>query len=175
MPKICQTCGEHPATVHVTDVVNKQKRELHLCEACARQKELVPDGLGGPAGAGAVLNLDALVSLVMGRPDGETDPAALICPDCGLKYAVFRAEGRLGCPADYEAFRPALGPLLERIHRGLRHTGKSPRHEPLRREATADLAVLRAALAAAVADERYEDAGRIRDRIRQKEGADESR
>lgn len=158
----CQNCGLHPATVHLTDIINKQKRELHLCEACAREQQLLP---GGPA---PQLNLQALVHLIMGQPAG-TDPAGLTCPACGLKYAAFRADGRLGCPDDYDAFRAALEPLLERIHRGTRHTGKAPRAAARR----AELADLREQLRAAVAAERYEDAALIRDRIRAKEALDE--
>jgi protein arginine kinase activator len=100
----------------------------------------------------------------MGQPS-VADLAGLTCPACGLKYAAFRADGRLGCPDDYDAFRPALEPLLDRIHRGTRHEGKTPRAANRR----AELATLREQLAAAVAAEHYEDAARLRDRIRQKE------
>lgn len=168
MANICQRCQARPATVHLTDIVNKKKRELHLCDECAREQQLIPEG------AGTSLNLQALVSLIMGQPDPEVDPGALICPTCGLQYAVFRAEGRFGCPDDYEAFRSVLEPLLERIHRGTQHTGKTPRHETRRQRLLAETEVLRDELAAAVAAERYEEAARLRDRIRQKEGADES-
>lgn len=164
MAKTCQRCGERPATVHLTDIVNKKKREMHLCENCAREQDLIPDG---PA---AAINLQALVSLIMGQPTIEpVEPATLNCPSCGLQYDVFRSEGRLGCPDDYDVFRPNLEPLLERIHRGTRHLGKTPRHEAQRQEHRAELETLRAELAAAVATERYEDAARIRDLIRQKE------
>lgn len=164
----CHYC-EEPATVHLTDFVKptKQKRELHLCEGCARKHNLLPEG------PGPQLNLQALVTLLMGQPLPPGDPAALTCPSCGLKYAVFRADGRLGCPNDYEAFRPALEPLLERIHRVARHAGKAPRRAGnLRRRAT-ELAALRDELAAAVAAEDYEAAARLRDRIREREGSDE--
>ena len=158
----CQFCGQ-PATVHLTDIVNKQKRELHLCDGCAKKHDLLPDA------PGPQLNLQALVALLTGQPAAPPEAGALTCPACGLKYAVFRADGRLGCPADYDAFRAALEPLLERIHRTTRHAGKTPR-----RARTADaLADDRAKLAAAVAAEDYEEAARLRDTIRRKEHADE--
>jgi protein arginine kinase activator len=152
----CQSCGQRPATVTVTNIVAKQKRELHLCEECARDQHQILDG---PS-----LNLQALVQLIMGLP-AAADPAGLTCPTCGLKYAAFRADGRLGCPDDYDAFRSALEPLLDRIHRSTRHRGKVPRAAGRR----AELATLRDQLQAAVAAENYEDAARLRDRIRQKE------
>jgi protein arginine kinase activator len=155
----CHHCGQ-PATIHVTDIVNKQKREQHLCEACAKAHDLLPDG---PA---AELNLTALVQLIMGQPPPT---AGLACPQCGLTYTAFRADGRLGCAADYDAFRPDLEPLLDRIHRATRHAGKVPKAEGRR----AAVAGLREALAAAVAVEDYETAARLRDQLRRKEGADE--
>ena len=153
----CHYCGRS-ATVHLTDIINKQKREMHLCEECAREHHLVPEG---PT---PQLNLQALVQLIMGMPT-VADPAGLTCPTCGLKYAAFRADGRLGCPDDYDAFRDALEPLLERIHRGTRHRGKTPRAADRRTELTA----LRDELQAAVEAENYEAAARLRDQIRQKE------
>jgi protein arginine kinase activator len=156
----CQAC-DNPATVHVTDIVNKQKRELHLCERCARQHNLIPDQPAPQIDLKALLGL-----LVAGHPAAAgADPAALKCPACGLKYAEFRADGRLGCPAEYDAFRHALEPLLERIHRALAHAGKAPRAAGRRAEVDG----LRERLAAAVAAERYEEAAGLRDLIRQKE------
>ena len=41
----CQIC-DNPATVHLTDFVNKKKRELHLCTKCARERNLIPEPPG---------------------------------------------------------------------------------------------------------------------------------
>ena len=160
----CQYCGAD-ATVHLTDIVNKKKRESHLCEACARKHNLIP------AAPGPQLNLNALIQLIMGTPGGGPDPASLICPACGLQYAQFRADGRLGCPHDYDVFAEALTPLLEKVHRGVRHAGKVPRAVRRDRRA-AELDGLRAELRAAVEAEDYEEAARIRDRIRAGDAAE---
>jgi protein arginine kinase activator len=164
----CQFC-DSPATVHLTDIVNKKKREMHLCERCARKHNLIPDQ---PT---PHVDLKALLGLLVGpfaQPHPATaDPAALTCPTCGLQYGEFRASGRLGCPDDYDAFRATLGPLLERIHRASAHAGKTPRAAARK----AELADLRRRLAAAVGAEHYEEAARLRDLIRQKEPSDEPR
>jgi len=167
MKPVCQFCGQ-PATVHLTDIVQKVKKESHLCEACAREKQLLPDPAGGQ------LNLQALVALVLGPPPAN-EPTALICPSCGLQYTEFRKHGRLGCPADYAAFRPALEPLLDKIHRATTHAGKAPRSAGGASPERSELADLREQLRSAVAAERYEEAAVLRDTIRQKEGADEPR
>ncbi len=168
----CQFCGD-PATVHLTDIVNKKKREMHLCENCARRQNLLPDA------PSPQLNLPALLQLLMNQfapaPGGadaeEGDPAALTCPTCGLKYAQFRADGRLGCPEDYEVFYPVLVPILERVHRGLQHHGKVPRAVKSRRNRD-ELQDLKTQLDEAVGAEDYEEAARLRDRIRGKETAE---
>ena len=167
----CQFC-DNSATVHLTDIVNKRKRELHLCEECARKHNLIPDQ------AVPQIDLKALLNLLVGPfhqvQQAAADPAALTCPACGLQYAEFRTEGRLGCSADYDAFRAVLEPLLERIHRSARHAGKVPRaFRRLVREA--ELRELHKQMTAAVGAENYEEAARLRDLIRQKEGSDEPR
>jgi protein arginine kinase activator len=161
----CQCCSK-TATIHLTDIVDGHKKELHLCQACAEQQQVLKQ---------QELNLPAILQTIIGQHLGQlTDELArLTCPACGIKYMEFRAEGRLGCPHDYEVFRAGLEPLLERIHRADRHVGKSPR----RRGSVAlqtELLELRTQLRAAVDTEQYEEAARLRDLIRQKEATDES-
>ena len=117
----CHLCS-NAATVHLTDFVKGQKNETHLCQACAEKKQLLTK---------QELNLSAILQSVIGPHIGTVtdDLARLTCPECGIKYMEFKAEGRLGCPR-YDVFQSALMPLLERIHRATRHAGKQPRPRP---------------------------------------------
>jgi protein arginine kinase activator len=164
--KKCQNCPSQ-ATVHLTDIVAGQKKELHLCEACAEQQQFIKQ---------KELNLPAILHSLIGHHIGQlTDELArLTCPACGIKYMEFRAEGRLGCPHDYTVFRAGLEPLLQRIHRSGRHIGKAPRHRRYTAERQLEMVELRQQLRAAVDAENYEEAARLRDLIRQKEATDES-
>lgn len=157
----CQSCDK-TATVHLTDIVNGQKKEVHLCQDCAEKKEILKN---------QELNLSAILQTVIGQHIGQlTDELSrLTCPSCGIKYMEFKAEGRLGCPRDYEIFQVALEPLLMRIHRSRRHVGKVPRHGAMHKARQAELMELRHKLRQAVDAEAYEDAARLRDLIRQKE------
>lgn len=161
----CQLCPK-PATVHLTDIVSGQKKETHLCQDCAEQQQLVKQ---------QELNLPAILQTLIGQHVGaQTDELSrLRCPACGIKYMEFRAQGRLGCPHDYDVFRIALEPLLQRIHRSVRHVGKAPGHRTNRRESHAEVVALRLRLQEAVESENYEEAARIRDLLRTKDGADE--
>ena len=91
-----------------------------------------------------------------------------------MKYAQFRTTGRLGCPGDYEAFHAELEPLLERVHRGTRHAGKVPARYRRQLHATR-LDQLHVDLQQAVREERYEEAARLRDQIKELGSPDEPR
>jgi len=161
----CQFCS-NPATVHLTDIVNTKKKELHLCQACAESKNLIKQ---------QTLDLPAILQTLIGQHLGQpTDELSrLACPACGIKYMEFRAQGRLGCPHDYAVFRIGLEPLLQRIHRQTQHRGKVPRRR-INPNQNAELVELRKRLQAAIASEAYEEAIRLRDLLRRKEATDES-
>lgn len=162
----CQLC-DNPATIHLTDIVQNKKREVHLCHACAEAKNLVEQD--------SALNLPAILQTFLGQQVGQKmeELARLTCPVCGIRYMEFRAQGRLGCPHDYEIFQAGLEPLLTRIHRKTRHVGKVPRcRAPASQQA--EILELRKQLKDAVAEERYEEAARLRDLLREREARDES-
>lgn len=160
----CQLCP-NPATVHFTKVVNKKITELHLCQGCAEQQQI--PSLGD-------LSLSAILQSLIGQHVGPLSESLsrLTCPTCGLKYMEFRKHGRLGCPADYGAFRAGLEPILQRVHRSVRHAGKVPRRRrPPEHES--ELLELRQQLRQAIQVEAFEDAAKLRDLIREKEAANE--
>lgn len=157
----CEFCS-NTATVHLTDIINKKRRETHLCEECARAKNLISDPPQD-------LNVPALLQLVLGQfPTNPAvhDPAETPCPECGSGYAQFRSQGRLGCPHDYLFFQSLLEPLLERVQgNNTQHVGKIPSRRK-RQRLRVHMHELEGELRAAVQAERYEDAARLRDQIR---------
>ena len=149
----CQKCP-NPATLHITEVLAEaQFEELHLCEQCAQKYLYEPQK--SAAGKGEVREAD----------EGLFNQNE--CPSCGMKFVDFRNSGRLGCPHDYQTFREELLPLLENIHGEVKHVGKSPRRSPASKETESELVQLRQRLKQAVTKEDYEEAARIRDRIKQ--------
>ena len=154
----CEKCP-NAATSHITEIHSEDNvEEVHLCEMCANKY------LAGPNQAPSAKP----------APAGDLEEAGGThreCEACGLKFVDFRNTGRLGCPHDYEVFGDELGQLLENIHGETRHTGKVPRRQPQARQARDELMGLRKQLAAAVQKEDYEDAARLRDRIRRLEEA----
>jgi protein arginine kinase activator len=157
----CQKCTKQ-ATLHITEVISdEQFEELHLCEECAHKYlyEPQPKGTGLKGVAAAATEEGEEASALSQRE----------CPVCGIKFVDFRNSGRLGCPHDYEEFREELLPLLENIHGDTKHSGKTPRRLPQSKQTQAELIQLRKQLHQAVHREAYEEAARLRDRIRKLE------
>jgi protein arginine kinase activator len=156
----CQKC-HNAATLHITEVISEDHfEELHLCEQCANKYLYEPQQKGAGAKGTA-------------EPGPESEESGLFpqreCPLCGIKFIEFRNTSRLGCPNDYQEFREELSPLLESIHGETRHCGKTPRRLPQNKQTQSELIQLRNRLKQAVTKEDYEEAARLRDRIRQLE------
>jgi protein arginine kinase activator len=158
---LCDTCQENVATVHLTEIVNKQKNELHLCEGCARDKGVcIQSGVDVPTESAAILKPP---SAPLARRGDEL--SSLSCPVCGMTFSRFRSSGRLGCANDYVAFRRGLLPLLEKIHGSAEHKGRVPTQVSERLERRKKVSELREELNRAIQAEEYERAATLRDRI----------
>ena len=162
----CDLCGKVEATVHLTEIVNDQTRELHLCDGCAHEKGAAAAGQFGLGGLLAGLTEPA------GAPRGgrgaRENPK---CPKCGLTYENFRKNGRLGCGECYGAFHKHLAPLLKRVHGSAQYAGTlapAAAKTAGRKKAVPakTLPRLKEQLKEAVAAERFEEAALLRDRIR---------
>jgi protein arginine kinase activator len=166
---LCNVCGKNPATVHLTEIIDEQMNELHLCEECARQKSTQMESQFGLS--------DLLAGLAdFSKPDKEEGAVLLKCPNCGLTYADFKKIGRLGCSECYGAFRDYLVPLLKRIHGSTQHIGKVPivvkagaAKPSAGKKKVPALDELRQSLQKAVQNEAFEEAARLRDEIKKLE------
>ena len=97
---ICKYCSK-PATIHLTDIVGGQKKITNICKECAEAKQLLKQSDNDLPGI-----LQGLISKHIGKEADEL--SKLVCPDCGTRYMDFRAQGRLGCPKDYNHFKLGL-------------------------------------------------------------------
>ena len=158
--KKCSRCSK-PATLHITEIRQGNVQELHLCESCAQ------DYLSHPEAAGAADEAEKLATKLseMASDQDLEEIDSLVCPNCGITFREFRSTGRLGCPHDYTAFRRELMPLLENIHNELQHVGKVPKRAPGASQRQYQLIKMRNELRAAIDDEAYERAARLRDEI----------
>jgi protein arginine kinase activator len=154
---LCQQCKQHTATVHLTDLVNGEKHERHLCERCAAEE--------GVAVKQHVSINEVLNSFLTSQASVQ-ELAQLKCPECGTTFVEFRSQGVLGCPNDYDAFGEALESVIERAQDGhTRHTGKAPGQNIELEPDQQKRLELQRELRDAVATEDYERAARLRDRL----------
>jgi protein arginine kinase activator len=160
---LCDLCNKNQATVHLTEIIDEQMSELHLCEECARKKSIQMEQQFGLA--------DLLAGLAeFGKPEETAEASRLKCSNCGLSYQDFKKMGRLGCSECYTSFKKYLIPLLRKIHGSARHSGKSPYKLAVARpKKKLDLTELRQRLQEAIENEEFEEAARLRDKIRELE------
>ncbi|WP_019635729.1 UvrB/UvrC motif-containing protein [Paenibacillus fonticola] len=165
---LCQECGKRPATLHFTKIVNGEKTEFHICEACAREKgELIPGTSGG-------FSIHNLLSGLLdfgpgGQAQGNKSPEHLRCEECGLTYSQFSKIGRFGCSSCYKYFNDRLDPLFKRVHGNTMHVGKVPKRVGSHIQVKRKLDELRKELQYRIHQEEFEEAAALRDQIRELE------
>lgn len=154
---LCEFCKTQEATVHLTQVVDGSIKKLHLCEECSQKHGF---DLQGPI---------SITDILLGMGGKREEPAAVStersCPRCHMRRTDFKKNGRFGCATCYETFAEDLPPLLRAMHRNDQHIGKIPASEAVRVNAVQELSKLQEQLEKAIADENYESAASIRDRI----------
>jgi protein arginine kinase activator len=161
---ICNVCQNNEATVHLTQMLEGEIKKIDMCESCAQKQGV--DEPGMPL-------IDLLVGLGPSSSEtseeDETTPSTkrLVCQVCGNSLADFKKTGRLGCSHCYEVFANQMDPMLRSMHKGIKHTGKAPKHFKDDRATRDQLEKLEKKLQKAIIEERYEDAAVLRDSIKQ--------
>ena len=167
--KKCGVCNKREAVVAYNHIVDDVKQTLLLCHQCASEKNIkVQVAPAAQAKEAPVLVKEIKIELA--KLAGAEGDEEVRCPTCAMSYEKFKKIGRLGCPHCYDAFASQLEHLLKRIHGDNRHRGKGPLEAAQSTGAADELERLREELAQAVAEEAFEEAAQLRDRIRVLEG-----
>jgi len=164
----CQVCNKNDATIHLTEINDGMRAEMHICEQCAQEQ--------GIAVKSQIPLNELLSSLLAVQPSdeelfgpSEKGPAAS-CPNCGFTLEQFRKEAVLGCPYDYEVFEKPLRRLIKKAHNGkTTHCGKVPSKTSTGTKKQIRLIALKQKLEEAVQTEDYELAAKLRDKIKKYE------
>lgn len=166
---LCQECGERQATLHFTKIVNGQKTEFHICEACAKEKGEVLPGMDNSFSIhnllSGLLNFDKA-----GTALNPSFTQTLKCHKCGLTYSQFSRSGRFGCAECYKSFGDRLEPLFRKVHSGnVAHYGKIPKRSGNVIQMKREIKDLKNKLQELIHKEEFEQAASIRDQIRELE------
>jgi protein arginine kinase activator len=157
----CEICQNKEATIHLTEITDGVRTEMHLCEQCAQEQGIAVK---------STIPINELLSGLLAVQPSDDEIAGvsgkdLVCPHCGFTLDDFREKAVLGCPQDYEVFEQVLTPLIKKAQDGkTTHCGKVPSRMPDVKKQT-ELTNLRRQLDEAVRSEDYEAAARLRDKI----------
>lgn len=149
---LCDDCGKRPATVFLKEIFSGKIVEHHLCSECAHKRGLIEEKKMAP--------LEMLQNLLRDRDAGDEQ---IICGSCYSSLADFKRLGRFGCVHCVETFAPHIRHLVQEIHNSEHHIGRRPA------VTTADgfeVMRLREELKHALEKEAYEEAAKIRDRLK---------
>lgn len=155
----CEKCGKNHATTHIKTVVNGIVRECNLCSACAAQSGYGSNSITG------------MLASMLGDMSSQTHKSQKRCEVCGATFSDIAHSGKMGCDECYKTFKDEILPYIKRVHGATKHTGKIPNHAPLivkPKEKTVE--DLRQELSRMIAEEKYEQAAIIRDKIKEMEG-----
>jgi protein arginine kinase activator len=162
----CQICKKDEATIHLTEINDGARTELHICEQCAIDQGIaIKSNMPINELLSNLLSVQPTDDEILGHGNEE-----LACLNCGFTIEKFRKEAVLGCPNDYEVFENALLPLIKKAHDGkTSHCGKVPSKLPSDLKEVIEISGLKRQLEEAVKAENYEQAAKLRDKINQAE------
>ena len=154
---LCEECGQFPASVMITVLVNGETSTRHLCKGCVSKiQSSIQQG-----------DIQSFLSSLMSSINTENKVPQRVCSKCHMTYEEFQKTGKLGCAHCYEEFRELLKPLLLRIHGRAQHAGRMPAMNAKDQEKKELIASLRVRMEQAVSEENFEEAAQLRDRLRQ--------
>lgn len=172
---LCQRCGKNQATTHIKTVHNGTLKEYVLCSDCAKQ--LGYDNFF--PGFGFSSPFENFFGGLFGEPDiNEKQNTEERCPECGRSFEEIAKTGKVGCGRCYDVFYDRLLPSIQHIHGTSDHVGKTPGKSaivvshPQNKIAvspTDPIEQKKLQLKNAVEEQRYEDAAKLRDEIKEME------
>lgn len=167
----CQECQKRPAKLHFSQTINGEKKEVRVCEICAKEKGYVTY----PGEDMYTLHnlLAGLFNFEQGsvKQTAQQDAMALKddlqCPHCSMTFSHFKRIGKFGCATCYETFSSRLNPIFRRVHSGnTKHSGKIPTRQGVHLHAKKQIASYKEELQHLIENEEFEKAAIIRDKIR---------
>lgn len=178
---ICENCKTREANVRYSENINGVKKELHLCEECSR-KLGITDNMDFRMPA---LEFSNLFGSFLEDFSNSTDfmpylsgMKELRCDSCNSTFDDIINTGRYGCANCYDVFEDRMDPILKKLQGANRHNGRLGKISNNKvkfndidksNNIKTELERLQDELKKAIKEERYEDAAKIRDKIKKEE------
>ncbi len=179
---LCQRCNKNEANVKYTEIVNGEKKEMMLCEECSHKLGLDNINFNMP------IDFSSFLGGIL-EDDDYNSPEfmplfqnikELKCDNCNMTYDEFINQGKFGCEKCYDVFSSKIDSIIKRLHGSNKYLGRKALGSTLKNEEIKEsksesrekidtkgnkLDKLQKDLKKAIAEERYEDAAKIRDEI----------
>lgn len=174
----CQKCGMREATTHIKTVKNGEYAQYELCSQCAKEMGYT----------NIFSDMENEFSNFLGSFFGNALPArtqATRCENCGSTYNEIAKSGHVGCVECYDTFWEQLMPSIRRMHGNTTHCGKTPHSLEYTKseenitnasetesvnDVNSQIALLKQSLDKAIKEQNFEEAAKLRDKIRELEG-----
>jgi protein arginine kinase activator len=171
----CQNCGEEEANIKYYENINGEKREILICSNCAKSLNL--------------MDFPNMLSYFFNnypKEVMESEYTKKVCDKCSYTFDDYLKNGLFGCPNCYNAFSDRIDALLTKIHGKNRHitlesktrenninvdSSKKIRTSVKQNniQSMTDINKLKNLLSLSIKEEKYEDAAKIRDRLKELE------
>lgn len=167
---LCQNCGENEANIKYTQIINGVKKEMTLCDKCAKDLGIENINFNMPIHFSSFL--DDMLEMNDFVPNLIENSKILTCKKCGMNYEDFLKEGKFGCSTCYDTFSNKIDLLLKNVQGTNRHVGRNSKvynkEEKYAKEEkkNSKLEELKERLKIEIKEERYEDAAKTRDEIK---------
>ena len=180
---LCDKCKTKEATFHYKVSENGNVTEVHLCGDCAKEAGISTESIFGSHTGNIFadfLSDDDVFGSFFGGLLGKNAPSlggsllgnSAVCPSCGMTENELSRGGKLGCAECYKTFSRLLAPTVAKLHGNVVHTGKSPKGYAAHKEKVSELDELKKKLSTAIEAQEYEEAAKLRDKIRDLEKKD---
>ena len=162
----CNRCGK-PSVYHSTLIVNGVTQTTNLCRDCA-----IKEGVFNNEPANIFDDMFSVFADFL--PFEKVENVA--CPVCKTTLREFKTTQMLGCPNCYDTFREEIAKLIKRIAPFEQHKQDTIKEiKAINKKQTKEekILALREKMKVAVAEERYEDAAKIKKQIQKLEAEHE--
>lgn len=146
---LCEKCNQNKANIKYSQVLNGIKIDYNLCEKCFNHINYTNSFFNSFLYSH---NID--------------------CNICGNTFENFKHTGKMGCCNCYNIFKEKLNPIFNNMQQKNIHTGKSPKNLKTYKPNVDTIQILKEKLNIAVKNEDYEEAIKIRDKIKAIERGD---
>lgn len=149
--------------MHVKKILNNSITEFHLCAECANKKFGAPEDIPPQI---FLPNIIANLIPAFTENQAQLQYTKEKCPVCGYSFLDFINTGLLGCSNCYNVFAAELNEIIRKLHGSNQHKGKIVSRSFGTLKAKRSIEDLKTQLDELVKLEKYEEAAKLRDKIK---------